>query len=408
MQYPAMHLIQQTFQADSIQDIEEAVREQMSTRTFPVSAGANIAVAVGSRGIHDIQPIVKTVVACLKEMDLNPFIIPGMGSHGGATAEGQIGVLEDMGVSQATVGVPVVSSMEVVSLGKLESGYNVLFSKDAMEADGVFVINRVKPHTLFRRPVESGLCKMLVIGCGKRKGAESIHAFGVADAIEPAARIIIEKAPILCGLAVLENARGGTQALELAMPEAFIQVDRKLLKEAWKFFPTLPIKKLDLLIMDEIGKDISGSGMDPNITGHWRRDGGDRDPDYRFIIVLDLTEPSHGNAMGIGWADLTTKRLMDKIDLDAMYMNAITSGVFRAVRLPIALDTDRDVIDTALGKVPDPVHSRVARIKNTLELETFWASAALVSELKETDSVSVSETSSDMVFDAEGLLLPFK
>jgi hypothetical protein len=341
-------------------------------------------------------------------MGLNPFIIPGMGSHGGATADGQIGVLEDMGISQATIGVPVVSSMEVVSLGKLRSGYDVLFAKDAMEADGVFVINRVKPHTLFRRPVESGLCKMLVIGCGKHKGAESIHAYGVADAIEPAARIIIEKAPILCGLAVLENAQGGTQALELAMAEDFIQVDRKLLLEAWKLFPRLPIKMLDLLIIDEIGKDISGGGMDPNITGHWRRDGGERDPDYRFIIVLDLTQPSHGNAMGIGWADLTTKRLMDKIDLHAMYMNAITSGVFRAVRLPIALDTDRDVIDTALGKVPNPVYSRVARIKNTLELETFWASAALVSELKETDGVSVSEKPSDMLFNAEGLLLPFK
>jgi hypothetical protein len=408
MQYPAMHSIQQTFKADSIQDIEGAVRQQMTARTLSISQGARIAVAVGSRGIHDIQPIVKTVVACLKEMGTDPFIIPGMGSHGGATAEGQIGVLEGMGISQATVGVPIVSSMEVVSLGKLESGYNVLFAKDAMEADGVLVINRVKPHTLFRRPVESGLCKMLVIGCGKHKGAESIHAFGVADAIEPAAGIILEKAPILGGLAVLENALGGTQALKLAMPEEFIQVDRKLLKEAWELFPKLPIKALDILIIDEIGKDISGGGMDPNITGHWRRDGGDRDPDYRFIIVLDLTEPSHGNAVGIGMADLTTKRLMDKIDLHAMYMNAITSGVFRSVRLPIALDTDREVIDTALEKVPDPVYSRVARIKNTLELGTFWASAALVEELKETDNVSVTGTPSEMLFDAEGQLLPFR
>ena len=211
----------------------------MTARTFPLSGGARIAVAVGSRGIHDIQRIVKTVISCLKEMSFQPFVIPAMGSHGGATADGQIGILEDLGISQATVGVPVVSNMEVVSLGKLESGYNVLFAKDAMEADGVFVISRVKPHTLFRRPVESGLCKMLVIGCGKHEGAESIHAFGVADAIEPAARIIIEKAPILGGFAVVENAFGGTQALELALPEAFIQTDRRLLLEAWKFFPKL-------------------------------------------------------------------------------------------------------------------------------------------------------------------------
>lgn len=408
MQYPTMHCIQQTFQADSLQDVEGAVRQQVSPRTFSLPPGARVAVVVGSRGIHDIQPIAKTVVDCLKEKGLDPFIMPGMGSHGGATAEGQIGVLEGMGISQATMGAPVVSSMEVASLGKLESGYEVLFAKDAMEADGVFVINRVKPHTLFRRPVESGLCKMLVIGCGKHKGAESIHAFGVADAIEPAARIIIEKAPILCGLAIVENARGGTQTVELAMPEAFIEVDRRLLKEAWKLFPKLPIKKLDLLIIDEIGKNISGGGMDPNITGHWRRDGGERDPDYRFIIVLDLTQPSHGNAIGIGWADLTTKRLMDKIDLHAMYMNAITAGVFRSVRLPITLDTDREVIDTALDKIPNPAYSRVARIKNTLELETFWASAALLPELQETEGVSVSETASDMVFNDGGALLPFK
>lgn len=407
MNYPEMYRIQQSFNTASIQDIDSAVRDEFSKLNLSTQAGQKIAITVGSRGIHDIQPIVKAMISCLKERDLDPFIIPAMGSHGGATAEGQKGVLEGMGITEDIMGIPIVSSMDVVSLGKLESGVDVYFSKDALDADHIIVINRVKPHTLFRRPVESGLCKMLVIGCGKHKGAEAIHGMGVADAIVPAARIILEKAPILCGLAILENAKGGTQALQLAHPDNFIETDENLLKEAWKLFPQIPVEDVDLLIIDEIGKDVSGGGMDPNITGFWRRDGGPRKPDFRTIIVLDITPASHGNGLGIGWADLTTQRVKDKLDLNAMYMNAITSGVFRAARIPIALKDDQIAIDTALSKIVASEKISVVRIKNTLELETFFASKTLIPELREKEGMRVDDNAIPFKFDNMGRLLSF-
>ena len=407
MNYPEMYRIQQSFNTTSIQDIDAAVRNEFSKLNITTQPGQKIAIAVGSRGIHDIRPIVRTMISCLKKRNLDPFIIPAMGSHGGATAEGQKSVLEGMGITEDIMGIPIVSSMDVVSLGKLESGVDVFFSKDALEADHIVIINRVKPHTLFRRPVESGLCKMLVIGCGKHKGAEAIHGIGVADAIVPAARIIIEKTPILCGLAVLENAKGGTQALKFAHPEDFVETDQSQLKEAWKLFPQIPLEDLDLLIIDEIGKDVSGGGMDPNVTGFWRRDGGPRKPDFRTIIVLDITQPSHGNGLGIGWADLTTQRVKDKLDLNAMYMNAITSGVFRAARIPIALKDDQVAIDTALSKIVEPEKTRMVRIKNTLELETFFTSKTLIPELREKESIIVSENAIPFEFDNKGRLLSF-
>jgi len=407
MKYPDMHQVQQRFDTASIQDIEGTVRSEFSKLKTPVKPGQRVAVAVGSRGIHNLQPIVTTVVSCLKNLHLEPFVIPAMGSHGGATADGQFGVLEGMKITEDNVGAPIVSSMDVVSFGKLESGTEVFFSKDAFEADHVVAINRVKPHTLFRRPVESGLCKMLVIGCGKHKGAESIHAAGVADALVPAARRILEKAPILCGLAVVENANGGTQTMELVDPQEFVDTDQRLLEAAWKLFPQVPLDDLDVLIIDEIGKDISGGGMDPNITGFWRRDGGPRKPDYRVIVVLDITEASHGNAQGLGWADLTTQHVKDKIDFNATYMNAITAGVFRGARLPITLENDRAVMDTVFGKIQEPDKARMVRIKNTLNLDTFWASAPLVDELREKEDITVNTDAISIEFNDQGQLMSF-
>ncbi|HIE54865.1 MAG TPA: DUF2088 domain-containing protein, partial [Chromatiaceae bacterium] len=256
MKFPEMYRIQQTFKATSIKDIEAAVRGRFSKLKGDTRPGDSVAIAVGSRGIHDLQRIVRAVVSCLKERRLSPLIIPAMGSHGGATAEGQKSLLKDMGIHEDAVGAPIISTMDVVSLGKLSNGTDVYFSKDALEAEHIVVLNRIKPHTLFRRPVESGLCKMLVIGCGKHRGAEAIHGIGVADAIVPAAKIILEKAPVLCGIAVLENAKGGTQDIQLAMPKSFVEIDQRLLKEAWKLFPKIPVDDLDILIVDEIGKDI--------------------------------------------------------------------------------------------------------------------------------------------------------
>ncbi|NIS62533.1 MAG: hypothetical protein GTO13_18065 [Proteobacteria bacterium] len=293
-------------------------------------------------------------------------------------------------------------------MGQLDSGSEVVISKDALEADHLVVINRVKPHTLLRGDVESGLCKMLTVGCGKHQGALNMHKFGLASSMVPAAQIILEKAPVLCGLAILENSLDETHVLKLALPEQFVEVDRELLQSSRRLLPRIPLDDLDILIVDEMGKNISGAGIDPNVIGFWRREGGPREPDYRTLIVLDLTPESEGNAVGIGMADLTTQRVIDKIDRKPSYTNAITSGVWRSVRLPIALENDKVVIETALSHVPDLRQVRMLRIVNTLHLENFWATEVLLPELRRKEGVTVDETPLQLQFDDEGRLLPFR
>ncbi len=409
MNYPPMYRIQQRFEKTSIKFIPEAVRQEFSRLKGEKNIKPNqrVAVAVGSRGIENMRTIVATAVECLRNMGLKPFIMPAMGSHGGATAEGQINVLKEMGITESSAGAPVVSTMDVISVGRLDSGAEVFVSKDALGADHIVVINRVKPHTLLRGEVESGLCKMLAIGCGKHQGALSMHKFGLASSMVPAARIILEKAPVLCGLAILENSLDETYIVKLALPEQFVGVDRELLRSARRLLPRIPLDDLDILIADEMGKNISGAGIDPNVIGFWRREGGPREPDYRTLIVLDLTPESEGNAVGIGMADLTTQRVIDKIDRKPSYTNAITSGVFRSVRLPIALENDRVVVETALSHVPDLQHVRMVRILNTLHLENFWATEALLPELREKEGVTVEDRPLQLQFDDEGRLLSF-
>jgi hypothetical protein len=340
-------------------------------------------------------------------MGLKPFIFPAMGSHGGATAEGQAKLLNYLGITESSMGAPIISTMDVISVGRLDSGAEVLISRDAFEAHHLVVINRVKPHTLLRGEVESGLCKMLTLGCGKHKGALNMHKFGLASTMTPAARIILEKAPVLCGLAIVENALEQVHTVKLALPEQFIEVDTELLKSARRLFPRIPLEDLDILIVDEMGKNISGAGIDPNVIGFWRREGGPREPDYRTLIVLDLTPQSEGNAVGIGMVDLTTRTMMAKVDLKSTYTNAITSGVWRSARFPIALENDRIVLETALSHVLDLDHVRMARILNTLYLENFWATEALLPELRKQEGISVDGKPLQLEFDDEGRLRSF-
>ena len=402
MNLPPLYQIQQQFESDSIQDLPEAVRQQFDCLRAgeEVQAGQSVAVAVGSRGIHHIETIVVSVIRQLEAMGLKPFIIPAMGSHGGATAAGQAKVLHDLGVTESAMAAPIVSNMDIVSLGYLDSGAEVFFSKDALEADHLVVINRVKPHTSFRGEVESGLCKMLAIGCGRQPGASNMHRFGLGHSIVPAAMKILEKAPVLCGLAIVENASGGIDCLRLAHPHEFVATDSGLLKTARALLPRIPIDDLDVLLVDEMGKDISGAGLDPNVTGFWRQDGGPRTPDYRAIVVLDITKPSHGNATGIGSVDLTTRRVIDAIDLEATYTNCLTANVPRAARLPVALENDRVALETVLNQVPIPDQIRMMRIVNTLDLGTFWATKALLPELREQTGILVDETPLSLEFDA--------
>ena len=407
MEFPLFYRIRQSFDDTSIKDVAQAVRDEFANFKpwQTIQAGQSVAVCVGSRGTHDLKMLVITVVECLRAMQLEPYVIPAMGSHGGATAEGQAQVLADLGITEESVNAPIVSNMDVVSLGHVESGAEVFFAKDALAADHIVVINRVKPHTAFRADVESGLCKILAVGCGRQKGAENMHKYDLGKTIVPAARLIMQKASVLCGLAVTENAVGGTHSLKLAGSQEFAEVDRKFLKIAWSLLPKLPMDDLDILLMDEMGKNVSGAGMDPNVIGFWRREGGPREPDFRILIVLDLTSHSHGNATGIGMADLTTRRVIDQIDWDATYMNVFTSGVLRSARMPIPLENDRAAVETALARVPDPANTRMVRIVNTGELETFWASKALLAELKAIPDIAVDRKPTELRFNQDGRLI---
>jgi hypothetical protein len=407
MDFPSLYRIQQRFDVTSIDDVAGAVREEFA-KFDPgdkIQPGQTVAVGVGSRGTHDLKVLVMATVECLKAMQLKPYVIPAMGSHGGGTGKGQAQILTELGITEDAVAAQVVSNMDVVSLGRVESGAEVFFAKDAFAADHLVVINRVKPHTAFRAEVESGLCKILAVGCGRQKGAENMHKFDLAQTIVPAARRIIEKTSVLCGLAVTENALGGTHSLKLAQPEEFADLDSEFLKTAWTLLPKLPIDDLDILLVDEMGKNVSGAGMDPNVIGFWRREGGPRKPDYRILVVLDLTPHSHGNATGIGMADLTTRRVIDQIDWEATYLNAFTSGVLRSARMPIPVENDRLAVETALNRTPDPASVRMVRIVNTGELETFWASEAVLPELRDREKVAVDDTPLNLRFTDEGRLL---
>jgi len=409
MNYPLLYRIQQRFDMASIQDVPGMVRREFSRLDVGknVQPGQRVAVTAGSRGIDNLIPITATVVECLRNVGLKPFLLPAMGSHGGATAEGQVKLLSELGITESSIGAPITSTMDVISLGTVDSGAEVFISKDVLEADHLVLINRVKPHTAFRGEVESGLCKMLTVGCGKHEGALNMHKFDLAASIIPAARIILEKAPVLCGLAIVENSADRTHTMRFALPEQFVEIDRELLKLAWKFLPGIPLEELDILVVDEMGKNISGAGIDPNVVGFWRREGGPRKPDYRTIIVLDLTPQSDGNALGIGLTDLTTRRVIDKVNIQATYANALTTGIWGSVRLPIALENDRAVLETALSHVSDLDHVRMVRIVNTLHLENFWATEALLPALREKESLIVDETPVQLRFDEEGRLHSF-
>ncbi|UCF92212.1 MAG: DUF2088 domain-containing protein [Desulfobacterales bacterium] len=408
MTLPALYRIQQKFDVTSIADVAGAVRAEFAAFDpgSRIRPGQKVAVGVGSRGTHDLKILVATVVECLRALQLEPYIIPAMGSHGSATGEGQAQVLAELGISEASVGAPIVSHMDVVSLGRLDAGAEVFFAQDALAADHIVVINRVKPHTAFRSDVESGLCKILAVGCGRQKGASNMHKFDLGQTIVPAAQMIIAKASVLCGLAVIENATGGTHSLKLAPPQEFADVDREFLKQAWKLFPKLPLDDLDILLVDEMGKDVSGAGMDPNVIGFWRREGGPRKPDYRTLVVLDLTPQSHGNATGIGMADLTTRRMIDQIDWRATYMNALTSGILRSARMPIPCADDREALEVAFNRSPDLQGVRMARIANTGSLATFWVTDAVLPELRAQSHIHVDDKPRQLEFTDEGRLLP--
>ena len=408
---PRMVKIGQKFNADEIANVPESLRQALvkSGQLDFVKSGMSIAIAVGSRGVDQIPALARTTVEELKKKGAKPFVIPAMGSHGGATAEGQADVLAHLGVTEQSVGCPIISSMEVVEISRLSNGLPVYMDKNAYHADGIVLINRIKPHTAFRGPNESGLVKMIAIGLGKQKGAESCHSYGfkhMAVHVPAMAREAIAKTPILFGIGTIENAYDHVAKIVVAVANELIETDKSLLVEAKAALPRISFSPIDVLVIDEIGKDISGDGMDPNITGRYPTPYPTGGPEVSKMVVLDLTEKTNGNANGVGTANFTTRRLVEKTDFKAMYANGITSTVVGPTAIPMTLDCDLDAIRAAVktSNALDFSKVRLVRIKNTLQLGELLISEALLEEAAAIPNVTILSEPFEMKFNEQGNL----
>ncbi|WCK54439.1 lactate racemase domain-containing protein [Aneurinibacillus sp. Ricciae_BoGa-3] len=413
MSLPKIALIKQHFKGPVVSDIDAAMAEQLSAVNIEetIKPGMRVAITAGSRGIANIAVIIRAAVAELKKLGASPFIVPTMGSHGGATAEGQVEVLHSLGVTEEFCGAPVLSSMDVVQIGETPAGMPVYIDRNAHEADGILLMGRVKVHTDFKSPIhiESGLMKMAAIGLGKHKQALLIHSYGVhgiRDLMPEVAAVVLEKANVLCGVAITENAFEQTAKIEAVPTEKIREREAELLQESAALMPKLPVEDIDILLVDEIGKNYSGTGMDTNIIGRIRILGvkEPESPRIKYIVASNLSEESHGNALGIGLADLTTKRLFDVIDYQKMNENVITSSFLSRAAIPIVLENDRAAIQTALRSNwgVQPENARFIRIPDTLHLEYIYVSESLLPELRGLDHIEVVREPEEMVFNQDG------
>lgn len=385
--------IEQTFPGEKVQDISQVIHDELANneRLHELPQGASVAITAGSRGIDQIVTILREIVRYVKDQGYEPFIIPSMGSHGGATADGQVDVLHHLGITEESVRAPIRSSMEVVELGTTDEDLPVYMDKLAFHADGIIIVNRVKAHTAFRGRIESGLSKMVAIGLGKQKGASFAHSQGanmMEQNIIEVTKYALDHAPICMGLAIVENGYDETAVLKGVDVDRWFDQESALLKQSKELMPTLPLDEADILIVEEMGKNYSGTGMDPNIIGRWRIDGVDEPerPYYKRVAVLDLSDESFGNAQGIGLADFTTDTFIQKIDRQATYMNAITSTFLRRVMFPLHYPTEEAMMDgvfLSLGPDVDPHSIRLMQIPNTLHLNRLLVSRAALHMIKQ-------------------------
>jgi hypothetical protein len=372
-----------------------------------------VAITVGSRGIANLAVVLTELISELKKIGAKPFIVPAMGSHGGATGEGQKKIIEHYKITDDTMDTPIKSSMEVVEIGSTSDGVPVLIDQNASKADHIIVVNRVKPHTDFKGEIESGLMKMMAIGLGKQKAADHYHnvfmRLGHYPVLTTVAREIIRQCPIAFGLALVENQRDETEIIQAIPANQIEETERELLIKAKDLLPRIPFDPIDLLIVDEMGKDISGTGMDQNVIARTviPYHQVPANPKITRIFVRDLSAGSEGNATAIGNADFTTKRLVDKIDRHATYMNAITSSCPEAVRIPPYYDNDREVIEAALNTIGDiePQKARIVHILNTLKLEKMMISESMMPEAEQLDNLSIIGSPDQLKFDAQGYLI---
>ena len=410
MKFPKMYRIRQRFDDTKIENIGQAVEFELRNLSLtPIKPGQRVAITGGSRGIANIADILKAIVEYFKSFDAQPFIFPAMGSHGGATAAGQIAVLGQLGITESYLNAPVLSSMDVAEIARTDDDVPVFVDQNALAADHIVVVNRIKSHTKFKAPIESGLMKMMAIGMGKLKGAEFYHKAAIQYTfpriITDAARLVIRRTPVLCALGIVENAYGKTALISAMQPEAIENTEKELLSLSKKMMAKLPVNDIDLLIVDEMGKDISGVGIDPNVTGRNRDLLGvfDHPVQVKRLFVRDLTAKSKGNAIGIGLTDITTKRLVDKIDYAATYKNCITAISLEKAAVPMHFDTDREAIQVGLGSMGliSPEKSKIVRIKNTNRLEMVGVSEAFAAELKQRSDLEILAEPQPMLFDIE-------
>ena len=406
--------VYQKFDNKKINNIAEVIsnefkRIQLDQKIIP---GMIIGITVGSRGIDNLQLIIKSIISEVKKRKGIPFIVTAMGSHGGATAEGQKEILTNYGITEESMGVPIKASMETVELGQLKNGLPVYFGKIAYNADGIIVVNRIKVHTAFKAEIESGLHKMLSVGLGNHQGAKLVHSLGVRgirDYMIEFAEVILKKAPILAGFGILENGYDQTLKIVAARPEELVRVDKELLRECKQILPKLPVKNIDILIIQEMGKNISGTGMDTNIIGGIKdfKAGEYEPPTIKKILVLDLTSETHGNALGIGMADMITRRLYEKIDLKVTNMNTITTTFLDRARIPIVFDTDKDALEIGLKTICNlpGMKPRIMIIKNTLKLDQLYVTEPIWDEIKNEKNIKPSGDWEEMNFDNSGNLL---
>ncbi|MCB1743866.1 MAG: DUF2088 domain-containing protein [Gammaproteobacteria bacterium] len=410
---PRFIKVRQRFDDRQLDDVDAVIHQQFQTYAGTDLTGKRIAIGVGSRGIRPQPPVVRAVVRELVAAGARPFIVPAMGSHGGGTAEGQTQILTDYGITEEYTGAPVQASMDVVTVGRLDDGTPIYCDRLAFEADHLIPCNRVKPHTDFRARHESGLVKMLAIGMAKHSGAETIHRHGFenfAEVLPAAARVFLANTRMLFAIAMVENAYDKLMHVELVAPSELIARDAELLELAKANIPRFLFSGMDVLVVDQIGKDISGCGMDPNATGRPNTGlPGFDAPPIREIVVRDLTEATHGNATGISNADVTTQRLVRKMDWSATYVNIVTSGCIKGGKLPLVADTDRAAIAIALRGCPrlQPEDARIVRIHNTLELAELWASEPMRAEVEANPAMEILSEPFEARFDNQGTLLDF-
>ncbi|MFP4057252.1 MAG: lactate racemase domain-containing protein [Candidatus Brocadiia bacterium] len=411
MRLPRLVRLRQIFERPRVDDVGEAVRRELARAGVAshVGRGDQVAVAVGSRGIANLPQIVAATVRGLRAAGGEPFVVPAMGSHGGATAGGQARTLAHLGVSSASVGVPVRSAVETVVVGETEDGVPVHLDQAAVEADGLVAVNRVKPHTVLGGLLQSGIAKMLLIGLGNPHGARCYHrAFadhGVDRVVHTALPLVLRRVRLLCGLALVENAYQETARVAAVRPQALLERERELLDEARRLMPRLPFGRCHLLVMDWLGKDVSGSGLDTNVAGRGRPG-----PECRRIFARDLTPASEGNGIGVGLVEFTTRRLVDRIDPRATFANCSTSLSLRSGAVPFAFESDREAVEAALDTIglTPPHEARVIWIRDTATLGEVEVSEALSQQAAERQDLEVLGEPHDWPFDDRGnLLSPF-